>query len=273
MKIDDTQRQDQGPRFRYISGIDPVGTVGVCNTTGLVRKVILQDNEDGKTSKSLSTLSDCALRIDTETTSTNGETEFTFKGVGAVDKREVCFTMSAKDMAVPAKFKAAVINAFGAKNKLGKLTYPMVQDLSVGIRLRLRIEVPCWRDGVPLLPGIHILPNAEVEYRLPAQIPALVYDSDLEAAKMILRRAMQINKSAPLLITTILGAPVFARWFKNERFGLGIWGLTNSLKTSTVCALMSIWGTVYNDGPKLKSGQAGTTAYAATVIFALAGWL
>jgi len=117
MDIDDTQKQDQAPRFRYVSEIDPVGTVGVCNTTGLVKKVNLQDNEDGKVSKSLSTLSDCALRIDTETTS-NGETEFAFKGIGAVDKREVCFTMSAKDMAIPAKFKAAVINAFGAKNKL-----------------------------------------------------------------------------------------------------------------------------------------------------------
>jgi hypothetical protein len=173
-------------------------------------------------------------------------------------------------MAIPAKFKAAVINAFGAKNKLGKLTFSMVQDISLGIRLMLRIEVPCWWDEVPLLPGIH-LPN--VEYRLPAHIPALVYDGDLDDAKAVLRKALRINKSAPLLIAAILGAPIFARWFKNERFGLGIWGLSNSLKTSTVCALMSMWGTGYLDGPKLKSGKASTTSYAATVMFADAGWL
>jgi len=259
------------PGFRYVTKDDPVGTVGVCQPTGMISKVVSRDNEEtGESSNKLFPLSDCALRIDTETTA-NGETEFTFKGVGAVDKREVCFTMAAKDMAVPAKFKAAVINAFGAKNKLGKLTFPMVQDVSLGIRLMLRIEVPCWKDGVPLLPGIHLLPN--VEYRLPSHIPALIYDGDLDDAKTVLRKALRINKSAPLLVAAILGAPVFARWFKGERFGLGIWGLSNSLKTSTVCALMSMWGRGYMDGPKLKSGKASTTSYAATVVFADAGWL
>ena len=259
------------PRFRYVTKHDPVGTVGVCQATGLVCKVVSRENgETGETFNALVTLSECALRIDTETIA-NGETEFTFKGVGAIDKREVCFTMAAGDMAVPTKFKAAVINAFGAQNKLGKLSFPMVQDLSLGIRLMLRIEVPCWRDGVPLLPGINLLPN--VEYRLPAHIPALVYDGDLDTAKAALRKTLQINKSTPLLVAAIMGAPVFARWFKNERFGLGIWGLSNSMKTSTVCALMSIWGTKYLDEPKLKSGKASTTSYAATVMFADAGWL
>jgi hypothetical protein len=118
---------------------------------------------------------------------------------------------------------------------------------------------------------MNLLPN--IEYRLPAQIPARVYDGDLENAMIVLNKAMKINRFAPILIATILGSPVFARWFKTERFGLGIWGLTNSLKTSTVCALLAVWGTGYMDGPTLKSGRAGTTAYAATVIFALAGWL
>jgi hypothetical protein len=270
-KILNENKEDTVSRFNYVTKNDPVWTVGVCPVTGLVQRVVLRTNKTtGEEFHALETLSECALRIDTETIA-NGETEFTFKGKGAVDKREVCFTMPAGDMAVPAKFKAAVINAFGGRNQLGKLTYSLVQKLSLGIRLMLRIEVPCWRDGVPLLPGISILPN--VEYRLPAQIPALVYDGDLGIAKAVLRKAMKINTSSPLLIAAILGVPVFARWFRGERFGLGIWGLTNSLKTSTVCALMSMWGTGYMDGPKLKSGRAGTTAYAATIIFAAAGWL
>lgn len=269
--VDQIDSVNEGcPGFRYVAKDDPVGIVGVCEVTGMVSKVVHSENDDGKTFNRLVPLSDCALRIDTETTA-NGETEFTFKGVGAVDKREVCFTMAAKDMAIPAKFKAAVINAFGARNKLGALSFPMVQDLSEGVRFMQRIEVPCWKDGVPLLPGINLLPN--VEYRLPSHIPALVYDGDLDNTKVVLRKALQINKSAPLLVAAILGAPVFARWFKGERFGLGIWGLSNSLKTSTVCALMSMWGRGYIDGPKLKSGKASTTSYAATVVFADAGWL
>jgi len=158
---------DDGPRFRYVTKADLPGTIGVCRATGMVSKVVSRENsETGESFNALVTLSDCALRIDTETTA-NGETEFTFTGVGAVDKREVCFTMAAGDMAVPAKFKAAVINAFGAKNKLGKLSFPTVQDISLGIRLMQRIEVPCWRDGVPLLPGI----NFTAECRVPVACP------------------------------------------------------------------------------------------------------
>lgn len=269
VEVDDSE--EDGPRFRYVTKNDPAGTIGVCQATGMVCRAVKRENsETGESFNVLVPVSDCALRIDTETTA-NGKTEFTFKGVGAVDKRGVCFNMAAIDMAVPAKFKAAVINAFGAKNKLGQLNYPIVQDLSEGVRLMQRIEVPCWRDGVPLLPGIDLLPN--VEYRLPSHILALVYDGDLDDARAVLRKALLINKSAPLLVTAILGAPVFARWFKNERFGLGIWGLSNSLKTSTVCALMCMWGRGYIDGPKLKSGKASTTSYAATVVFADAGWL
>jgi hypothetical protein len=265
------QKTEDRPRFRYVKKNDPIGTIGVSPVTGMISKVDIRHNrETGESFNSLVPISECALRIDTETTA-NGKTEFTFKGIGAVDKRAVCFTMSAADMAVPTKFKAAIFNAFGSKNKIGKLNFSIVQDISLGIRMMQRIEVPCWMDGVPLMPGIQLMPN--VEYRLPPHIPAQVYDGDLEDAKAILRKVLKINKWTPLLVATILGTPVFARWFKNERFGLGIWGLSNSLKTSTVSALLSMWGTGYIDGPKLKSGKASTTSYAATVIFADAGWL
>jgi hypothetical protein len=258
------------PGFNLVSKESPPWSVGLNLDTGMIMKVVIRKNKETEESfTTLEEISECALRIDTETAA-SGKTEYTFRGVGAVDKREVCFIMPAEDMAIHAKFKAAVINAFGAQNKFGKLSYPVVQESSVNRRLKTRIEVPCWKDGVPLMPGMEY---PGIEYRLPAQIPAKVYDGDINEAIIILQKAMRINKFAPLLITTVLGAPVFAKWFKSERFGLGIWGLTNSLKTSTVCALLSMWGTGYMDGPTLKSGRAGTTPYAATVIFASAGWL
>jgi len=91
-----------------------------------------------------------------------------------------------------------------------------------------RIEVPCWKDGLPLMPGMKY---PGIEYHLPSQIPARVYDGDITEAIIVLQKAMKINRYAPLLIATIMGTPIFARWFKSERFGMGIWGLTNSLKT------------------------------------------
>lgn len=258
------------PDFNYVDKDSAPWSVGLNPETGRIMRVVVRKNkETGESFKALEEISECALRIDTETVA-NHKTEYTFKGIGSVDKREVCFVMPAEDMAVHAKFKAAVINAFGARNHFGKLNYPIVQDCSKNRRLKTRIEVPCWKDGKPMMPGMEY---PGIEYRLPAQIPARVYDGDVTEAIIVLQKAMRINRFAPVLITTILGAPVFARWFKAERFGLGIWGLTNSLKTSTVCALMSIWGTGYMDGPTLKSGRAGTTAYAATVIFASAGFL
>jgi hypothetical protein len=259
-----------GPDFNFVTKESPAWSVGLNRDTGLIMKVVVRKNKETEESfTALEEVSECALRIDTETIA-NRKTEYTFRGIGAVDKREVCFNMPAEDMAVHAKFKAAVINAFGAQNHFGKLNYPIVQDCSRNRRLKTRIEVPTWKDGLPMMPGMEY---PGIEYRLPSQIPAKVYDGDITEAIIVLQKAMRINKFAPVLIATILGAPIFARWFKTERFGLGIWGLTNSLKTSTVCALMSIWGVGYMDGPTLKSGRAGTTAYAATVIFASAGWL
>jgi hypothetical protein len=256
--------------FNIVTKDSPPYTTGLERETGCVMRVVVRTNKETQEKFSaLEEISECALRIDTETIA-NKKTEYTLKGIGATDKREVCFKFPAEDMSNPAKFKGAVINAFGAQNRLGKLTYKVVQDCSRNVKLKTRIEVPCWKDGLPMVPGMEY---PGIEYQLPAQIPAKVYDGEITDAIIVLQKTMRINRFAPVLIATILGAPIFARWFKPERFGLGIWGLTNSLKTSTVCALMSVWGTGYMDGPTLKSGRAGTTAYAATVIFASAGWL
>jgi hypothetical protein len=259
------------PCFPYVTKNDPPGTVGVSAETGEVQRVVLRTNkETGETYTALNTLSDCALRIDTETVA-NGETEYIFKGIGAADKRQVCFTMPAGDMAIPAKFKAAVINAFGGENKVEKLTYPIVQDLSCSIRHMQRVTVPSWRSNLPLLPGVGLVEN--VEYRLSSKIPAAVYDGDLQKAKEILQKLLKVHKFAPILVASILGSPAIARWHKNDRFGLGLWGGTGALKTSTTLATMGIYGSGYLDGPKLKAGKGGSTTVGAMEVFAAAGFL
>jgi hypothetical protein len=112
-----------------------------------------------------------------------------------------------------------------------------------------------------------------VEYRLFSKIPAAVYDGDLSKAKDCLRKLLKVHKYAPILGATVLGSPAIARWHKNDRFGLGLWGGTGTLKTSTTLAAMGVYGTGYLDGPKLKAGKGGSTIVGAAEIFAAAGFL
>ena len=267
--IADAMKETTGPRFQYVSMASEPDTFGVNPIDGTVCKVFeYEDPITHEYIKSMLKISDCAVRIDTETCC-DDLTEFTFVGKGAMDGRGVKFCMPAGDMALPYKFDVGVMNAFGI-NDLDLMSYKICREISLGTMFMKRVEVPGWKDDIPLIPGIEV---PGIEYRLSQKVPALVYDGDLVAAKKQLRNAMQIHKSAPLVIATILGSPVFAKWFKKERFGLGIWGLSNSLKTSFVLAMLSMFGTGHNDEPAIKSGTQSNTPYARTVITAALGWL
>jgi hypothetical protein len=231
---------------------DPEGTIGVDRKSW---KVGIVDNLNNK--KSLKWISDCAVHIHTETRA-KGDTEFTFVGGGAADKRPVKFTMSASDLANTQKFKAALINAFGAENEVGKLNFEMVQRISKNIRHLKRVEVPIWDGSIPLVPGVDLA--TDVEYRLYKKAPAKVYAGDIEGAKECLRNLLEISKYASILVTAILGSPAYARWYPNDRFGVGLWGLTGSKKTSAMLAALSMFGTGYADKEQLlKSDDQSST--------------
>ncbi|TFH49734.1 MAG: hypothetical protein E4G89_04400, partial [Methanothrix sp.] len=250
------------------------GEVGICQITGAVKKMVNVKTvgDDGKetSSKFLAWISDCAVHIHTETNAKD-DGEFIFKGVGAVDKRAVEFTLPASALAEPRKFKAACINAFGARNRFGDLNFEIVQKISTYPQRMQRVEVPEWRENIPLLPGVDLVDKTE--FRLSSKIPAAVYDGDLRKAKEILQKLLRVHKFAPILVASILGSPAIARWHKNDRFGLGLWGGTGTLKTSTTLAAMGIYGTGYLDGPKLKAGKGGSTVVGANEVFAAAGFL
>lgn len=258
------------PSIRVVSIEDQKGTIGVCPITGEVKEVVEMEGEDGTKSKFLSKVSDCAVYIHTETRAKD-DTEFIFLGTGAVDKRPVRFALPAGGLAEPKKFKAALLNAFGAKNKIGKLTFEMVQGISMSPRLMQRVEAPAWDGNIPMLPGLDMA--GDVEYRLSPKVPAAVFDGDLQAAGDILKKLLRVHKFAPLVVAAIMGAPAVARWHKGDRFGLGLSGQTGTLKTSMVLAAMGIYGTGYLDSPRLKAGKGGATLVAAMEIFAAAGFL
>lgn len=126
----------------------------------------------------------------------------------------------AADAADNRKFRAALVNAFGAKNRVGKLNFETVQGISTNPKVIKRVEVPAWEGSTPYLPG---LGTDEVEFRLSSKIPAEVYDGDLQAAKDALRKLLKVHRYAPILVAAIFGAPAIARWHRKDRFGLGLW--------------------------------------------------
>lgn len=248
----------------------PDGMVGVDPHTYAVKKVQISKNKHGELKPELMWISDCALFIHTETIARD-TTEFIFCGTGAIDKREVRFTLPASVAADARGFRAACVNAFGAKNRVGALSFETVQLLTCDPRIVERVEVPAWRGNIPLVPGVGLAEN--VEFKLSAKIPAEVREGDLQVAKEYLKKMLMIHRYAPILATAILGSPAVARWRKNDRFGVGLWGSTGTLKTTTALLFTSIYGAGYLDSPKLKAGRGGSTTVGAMEVFAAAGFL
>lgn len=255
------------PTIRKASTDDHAGTVGMAED-GTIQRVLASKKDPSK--KTLDWISDCAVYIDTET-SANNVTEFTFKGKGAKDHREVCFTLPA-DSLEDRKFKAALINEFGAANQVGKLNFEIVQKLSLNTRVIKRVEVPAWDGNIPLVPGVGMV--KDVEFKLSPMTPANVYDGDLQTAKDRLITLLKTHPYAPIVVTTILGAPAVARWMPDERIGLALWGLTGTIKTTFLQTCMTMYGREYaSDRYLLKHGKGGTTLVAALEVMAAAGIL
>ncbi|MCJ7445483.1 MAG: DUF3854 domain-containing protein, partial [Methanotrichaceae archaeon] len=258
--------------IRIVTTEDPVFTVGICSDTGAVKQVsVIEATGDQPERKYLSWISDCAVYIDTETNAI-GITEFVFRGRGAVDSRDVCFTMKASDVVDSRKFKSALLNAFGARNRVGELKIDHVQRMSENVKLKIRVEVPVWKDNIPLVPGLDLLDD--VEFDLSSYTPAFVYDGNIDEAKECLRKLLSVHKYSPIVVTGMLGSPAVARWHPNDRFGVGLWGLTGSLKTTFSQTAMTMYGIGYlEDAVLLKHGKAGSTLVSQNEVFASAGIL
>lgn len=259
-----------GPTAKRVCLSDEPGSAGV-DGDGTVKAVKSISTKDGSTKNVLVWLSDCMIYIHTETIAER-QREFIFQGVGAADKIPVKFCLPAEDLAEPKKFKAALINSFGAANRVGNLTFEIVQQITKNTIRRRRLLAPAWVDDKPMVPGLGLADD--IEFRLMEMVPAAVYDGDLEAAKATLSKLLDIPGPTMILVTAILGSPVYARWFLNDRFGVGMWGRTGSLKTSITKKAMTLYGIGYNDDANLlKHGKSGSTAVGELEVLAGAGIL
>lgn len=260
-------KEQMGEREK--SGIKPANTEAKNGYVGLGDDGTLKVTVLDQGVRRLDWFSDCPVCIAVETDAKH-KTEYTFKGTGAKDGRKVCFVALASDMSEHSKFRAAMVNAFGAPNLLGKLTYEIVQKITMNTVKKRRIEIPEWDGHIPLVPGMNLADD--VEFRLSQKTPVNVYNGDLNAAKHVLRDLLGMHRYAPIIVATVLGAPAFARWHVDDRFGLALWGTTGTLKTTTVQAIMAEFGTGYfDDACVLKHGKVGGTAVGTMEVFILAG--
>ncbi len=261
---------DSGPTLKRVLMSDPPGTIGIDGDGKVkIRKSIA--TKDGGLMEVMEWISDCPAFIHTETLAEH-QREFIFEGLGANDKNKVRFCMPAEDLADSKKFKACLINAFGAANRVGTLTFEIVQQITKNTIHRRRLLMPVWVDGKPMVPGTNF--SDDIEYRFLEMIPANVYAGDLEKAKIVLGKLLDIPGPMTILVTAILGSPIYARWFLNDRFGVGMWGTTGSMKTSITKKAMCIYGIGYNDDANLlKHGKSGSTAVGELEILASAGIL
>lgn len=254
------------PEIRAVTLENDHGTKGKYSD-GTIQEVVL--NKDGV--KVLEWVSDCATMLHTETRE-DDITEFTFFGIGARDGTKVCFTMLASDMADSKKFKGALINAFGAKNKVGKLNFELIQGMSRNTIKKQRVTIPCWRKNAPLIPGVDLV--NDVEFRLSPLTPARVYDGDIKLAANVLKKLITLRRHTPLLVAVILGAPIFAKWFPGDRFGLALWGKSGSHKTTIAKLACTVYGIgFYEEHALIKHGKNGATRVGAMEAMLNAGFL
>ena len=231
--------------MRTVTTDDIKATVGVCPISGAVKKVVRNsDEENGTTKKFLAWVSDCAVHIHTETTRKTTE-NLCLQAWERLTRERLNSPYQQVHLLNIENLKRLASTRLEQRNRFGDLNFEMVQKITTHPKRMQRVEVPEWRENIPLLPGVDLVDK--VEYRLSSKIPAAVYDGDLDKAKEILQKLLKVHKFAPILVATILGAPAIARWHKNDRFGLGLWGMTGTLKTTTALTAMGVYGIGYLD--------------------------
>ena len=283
--INEDQVKVSEPGMPSVSLANNVGSIGVDSSDGAIKEVVYKHdpvtkkpvyNNEGELVKELKWISDWAVHVHTETREWRAGKEYTeylMVGDGAKDHIHREFVVSAATTEMPNGFKPLCENAFGVANHSGReFNWPLVKRLSYYPVKKQRITVPAWKDGIALVEGVNLVPN--VEYRMSHLTPAIVYDGDRTLAVEALRKLLNSKKFSKILVTAVLGAPIYARWFKSDRFGVALWGATGSHKTTLAKAACCIYGVGYDEETSMiKHDAQSSTMYARGEAIANAGIL
>lgn len=215
------------------------GMPGVDTDLATYQKVLKKGKED-KTVKAL--VCDGYCVITEETRNDQGEATFTLEGVGCNDKHKFKCTVSGRDFSDKRKLRGILMSHFGARNKIRDLCAEMIQDLTLDVKKMIPINAPMWVDDRLAIPG---LDDTGFKFNLSRRVPADLSTGDeqlgIKALELIFE-TWPADKST-ILIAASLAAPVCARWFLEDRFGIALIGTSGrGLKTEAMKHALAIYG-------------------------------
>jgi hypothetical protein len=218
-------------------------------------------------------ISDGYARISEEMRKENGDAVFIIEGRGAKDGHTFEFKIDAYDFAEKRKLNGKLTAQFGASNQVGGLTSNVIQQISLDVKKFRLIETPQWLDKIAAVQGLDLIPN--LRYASNSRIPVDVGGGNLSDAQQSLRDLLASwdKKLTTIAYTALLGAPVIAKWFPGDRFGLAVRGLTGRGKTEFIKNAMGTYGRGYLNEDSLMRWGAGATTNALMKAAATSGFL
>ena len=232
---------------------------------------IVKTSEDGKPKPYW--ICDGYARISEEMRRENGDAVFIIEGWGAKDGHAFKFEMNAADFAESRKLKGKLTAQFGAVNRVGGLTGDIIQQISLDVKKFRLIETPRWLDGKAAVPGLDLIPN--LRYATNPRIPVKVGGGNLEDAQQCLRDLLFSwdRRLTTVIYAAVLSAPIVARWYPGERFGMVLRAVTGSGKTEFIKNAMGTYGKGYLNEDNLMRWGAGATTNALMKAAATSGFL
>jgi hypothetical protein len=189
----------------------------------------------------------------------------------SVHGKPFTFTMKATAASDGRKLKAALVNEFGI-DSTGQLNLNVIQRLSNSPSYIKLFNHPQWLDGQLMAPG---LISEAVRFDLERKIAVDFQDDTgyVDVGVKTLRLLLEAFDpgNVAIMIAVILGAPVIAKLWPDERFALLLTGLTGSKKTTVSMLMNSIYGPGYNSESTLIRWGDGATTNAIEHMAAMTG--
>jgi len=241
------------------------------------RQEVKVNDEEGNTKKKVffNRIADGFAFIESQTRRDNGDAIFTIKGRGSKDGHEFSFDIDARDFSESRKLRAKLVAQFGAANVIKKdFNGEAIQGLTKHVRNFRLIEACRWVDGKAAVPGLDLIDD--LKFMINKQVPASFEDRrDLDEGLKSLKALMQSwdPGDMAILAATILGAPIAAQQWSDDRYALALIGLTGTGKTEASKLMLACYGRRYLVEGSLMKWNDGATANALQQIAAQSGFL
>lgn len=201
---------------------------------------------------------------------------FIIKGRTIYTKADFEFSISAAEASETRRLKAALVNAFGLAS-IGSLNLHVIQKLSKSPNEIRVYNKPIWLEGKLIAPGLETNHNnnTQAQFRY-AQKVAVSFEAegDLETGLEALETIFEAWKDQSNIITlfaAIIGAPIIALLWPDDRFMIFLHGTTGTLKTTATTTLQALFGTKYSSEVYLVRWGDGATTNAIEHIAAKTG--